>query len=72
MGEHFLRTENLLPSHVFDTDKVHKLTDKVHKLARIPTKAGVWIWVSEKNSSRKLAEQARLPTPWYRISMRVY
>ena len=28
--------------------------------------------VSEKNSSRKLAEQARLPTPWYLIGMRVY
>src|SRR5215203_1824199 len=28
--------------------------------------------VSEKNSSRKLAEQARSHTPRYRISMRVY
>src|SRR5829696_5463113 len=28
--------------------------------------------VSEQNSSRKLTEQARLPTPRYRISMRVY
>src|SRR5215216_7645344 len=28
--------------------------------------------VSEKNSSRKLAEQARLHTPRYCISMRVY
>ena len=30
------------------------------------------LWVSEKNSSRKLADQARLPTPRYRIGMRVY
>jgi hypothetical protein len=28
--------------------------------------------VSRKNSSRKLAEQARLPTPRYPIAMRVY
>src|SRR5215207_7389822 len=28
--------------------------------------------VSEKNSSRKLADQARLPTPRYRIPIRVY
>src|SRR5215217_4259436 len=28
--------------------------------------------VSEKNSSRKLADQARLPTPRYRIGMRAY
>src|SRR5215218_5844082 len=28
--------------------------------------------VSEKNSSRKLADQARLPTPRYLIGMRVY
>ena len=28
--------------------------------------------VSEKNSSRKLAEQARLPTPRHRIGVRVY
>src|SRR5215217_4974541 len=28
--------------------------------------------VSEKNSSRKLADQARSPTPRYRIGMRVY
>jgi hypothetical protein len=28
--------------------------------------------VSEKNSSRKLADQARLPTPRYRTGMRAY
>src|SRR5215207_4895614 len=28
--------------------------------------------VSEKNSSRKLADQARLPTPRYRIGVRLY
>src|SRR5215213_10512392 len=28
--------------------------------------------VAEKNSSRKLADQARLPTPRYRIGVRVY
>src|SRR5215212_1615651 len=28
--------------------------------------------VSEKNSSRKLADQARLPTPRYQVGMRVY
>jgi hypothetical protein len=28
--------------------------------------------VSEKSSSRKFADQARLPTPRYRIGMRVY
>ena len=29
-------------------------------------------WLSEKNSSRKLAEQARSRTPRYRIGVRVY
>src|SRR5215207_3966049 len=29
-------------------------------------------WVSEKRSSRKPGEQARLPTPRYRIPMRPY
>ena len=28
--------------------------------------------VSEKNSTRKLADQAHLPTPRYRIPMRAY
>jgi len=36
-------------------------------------KTGLVGWgVSEKLLSRKLADQARLPTPRYRIGMRVY
>ena len=42
--------------------------------AKLPRITNTGSPVSEKNSSRKLAEQAklRLPTPRYRISMRVY
>ena len=40
--------------------------------AKLPRITNTGSPVSEKDSSRKLADQARSPTPRYRIGMRVY